>query len=213
MQLHLVRHGESAWNAQGRLQGQAMAVPLTELGRRQAAALAEQVAALGRVGTVLSSDQARAWQTAVMIGERLGIRPRATPLLRERALGELTGLQVAEPDPRRPDAEGEPFAELVARAGSVQQLVAEVAGSAEDEAGDGGAEDCGAGNGGAEDCGAGDCGAGDIVVVTHGTFLAVLLAVLDDQPLEQMRWPARIPHAQLLTRRLSRDPRDRGARR
>jgi broad specificity phosphatase PhoE len=189
MQLHLVRHGESAWNAQGRLQGQVMAVPLTELGRRQAAALAEQVAALGGVGTVLSSDQARAWQTAVMIGERLGIRPRATPLLRERALGGLAGQQVAEPDPRRPDAEGEPLAELVARAGSVRQLLAEVAGAAE------------------------DCGAGDIVVVTHGTFLAVLLAVLDDQPLEQMRWPARIPHAQLLTRRMSRDPRDPGARR
>ncbi len=199
MQLHLVRHGESAWNAQGRLQGQAMAVPLTELGRRQAAALAEQVAALGRVGTVLSSDQARAWQTAVVIGERLGIPPRATPLLRERALGGLAGRQVAEPDPRRPDAEGEPLAELVARAGSVRRLLAEVAGPA---------EDCGAG-----DCGAGDGGAGDIVVVTHGTFLAVLLAVLDDQPLEQMRWPAPIPHAQLLTRRMARDPRDRGARR
>ncbi len=204
MQLHLVRHGESAWNAQGRLQGQAMAVPLTELGRRQAAALAEQLAALGGVGTVLSSDQARAWQTAVVIGERLAIQPRATPLLRERGLGGLAGRQVAEPDPRRPDAEGEPLAELVARATAVRQVLAEVAG----RAGDAGASD-----GGASDGGARDGGARDIVVVTHGTFLAVLLAVLDDQPLGQVRWPARIPHAQLLTRQISRDPRDRGARR
>lgn len=36
MILHLVRHGQSTWNVEHRVQGQTMHPPLTELGREQA---------------------------------------------------------------------------------------------------------------------------------------------------------------------------------
>ena len=63
--LVLVRHGQSTWNLERRVQGQTMAVPLTDLGREQARHAADEVARLVAAGTVvLSSDQLRAWQTA-----------------------------------------------------------------------------------------------------------------------------------------------------
>ncbi|AIJ22146.1 conserved protein, phosphoglycerate mutase family protein [Amycolatopsis methanolica 239] len=68
MAVHLVRHGQSAWNVAGRVQGQSpRAGSLTAAGRAQAAAL--DVA-----GTVLvSSDLPRARETAEIIAARLGL--------------------------------------------------------------------------------------------------------------------------------------------
>jgi broad specificity phosphatase PhoE len=63
MGLILVRHGQTAVNAEGRLQGRIDA-PLTELGERQAAAVA---AAVGPVGRVMSSPLQRARATAAAI--------------------------------------------------------------------------------------------------------------------------------------------------
>jgi probable phosphoglycerate mutase len=62
----LIRHGESAWNAIARLQGQADA-PLSELGREQARALATTLSALGPM-SVVSSDLSRAFDTGVLAG-------------------------------------------------------------------------------------------------------------------------------------------------
>jgi alpha-ribazole phosphatase len=62
--LILVRHGQTQANAEGRLLGRADP-PLTELGRRQAAAL---VAAVGPVDRVVSSPLARARETAAGFG-------------------------------------------------------------------------------------------------------------------------------------------------
>lgn len=95
--IHLVRHGESTWNLEGRLQGQTHGVPLTERGRRQAreaaGVLAERVD--GRVG-IWSSDQVRALETARVIGERLGCPVTETPALREQGLGDLEGRLTSE---------------------------------------------------------------------------------------------------------------------
>ncbi len=76
--LLLVRHGESAWNAEGRLQGQAQA-PLSDLGREQARAL--RLPDLPAVG----SDLERAVETATLAG--FPDIPRDARW-RERGLGE-----------------------------------------------------------------------------------------------------------------------------
>lgn len=95
--LYLIRHGQSVWNVQHRTQGQTVHPALTELGSRQAAAVAGAVAAdLERAGLaarlLLSSDLVRAVQTAQIVGARLGLEPRQDRRLREQGLGRLEGM-------------------------------------------------------------------------------------------------------------------------
>jgi broad specificity phosphatase PhoE len=61
--LLLVRHGQTEWNATGRMQGQTAHVPLTGLGHAQSAAAAGRLVGSG-VGALVSSDLSRAPQTA-----------------------------------------------------------------------------------------------------------------------------------------------------
>jgi len=93
--LLLVRHGQSEWNAAGLLQGQTPHVPLTELGHRQAAQAAAELAALARdgagPGALLSSDLRRAVQTAEHCAAATGLPMRTTPALREQGYGVLEG--------------------------------------------------------------------------------------------------------------------------
>jgi len=110
--LHLVRHGESTWNVERRVQGGRHEPPLTDLGRNQASRAAAVLADLAgdRAGLILASDQQRAVQTAEIIGATIGLRPISTPLLREqgwgslegltttRALAELTGVELTNPN-------------------------------------------------------------------------------------------------------------------
>jgi probable phosphoglycerate mutase len=93
--LHLVRHGQSTWNAAGRVQGQAPHVPLTALGRRQAQAAARELRASG-ARHVFSSDLLRALQTAAPIARALGVAPVPAPALREQSLGSLEGRLAAD---------------------------------------------------------------------------------------------------------------------
>jgi broad specificity phosphatase PhoE len=94
--LLLVRHGETDWNAEGRLQGHTDR-PLNEHGRRQARALAERLAGDG-VDAIYSSDLARARETAEIVGERLGLPVVTDPDLRERNWGSWEGLTGSERD-------------------------------------------------------------------------------------------------------------------
>lgn len=89
--LHLVRHGQSTWNVDRRVQGQTDHPGLTELGRAQAAAVAGLLVGANAV-RLLTSDLVRAVQTAQVIGAATGLRPIATSLLREQAFGWLEGL-------------------------------------------------------------------------------------------------------------------------
>jgi broad specificity phosphatase PhoE len=93
--LLLVRHGQSEWNAAGLMQGQTPHVPLTELGHRQAARAAQELAALARAGAgpgaLLSSDLRRAVQTAEHCAAATGLAVRTTPALREQGYGVLEG--------------------------------------------------------------------------------------------------------------------------
>jgi probable phosphoglycerate mutase len=92
--LLLVRHGETDWNAEGRLQGHTD-TPLNELGRRQARGLAEQLAGDG-IEAVYSSDLARARETAEIVGARLGLTVALEPGLREKDWGTWEGLTGSE---------------------------------------------------------------------------------------------------------------------
>jgi probable phosphoglycerate mutase len=97
----LVRHGQSAWNAQGRWQGQADPV-LSELGRRQARAAAASLMPRS-LQAIWASDLRRAAETAAIIADELGVGPAVLdPDLRERDAGEWSGLTRAEIEERYP---------------------------------------------------------------------------------------------------------------
>lgn len=91
--LYLVRHGESTWNVQGRIQGQLAFPELTWRGRRQVSRAADALVGQG-AGMVVTSDLTRAVQTADIIAKRLCLRVRRTPLLRERNWGYLQGSRI-----------------------------------------------------------------------------------------------------------------------
>jgi len=129
--LYFVRHGQSTWNLDRRVQGQQDEPELTELGRQQAANAAAGL--LGaKIALLLTSDLARAVQSAEIIGTALGVSPIITPLLREQALGSLEGLTtrqataaLAGVDLTNPDSRyggGESRNDVIAR---VRQLLVE----------------------------------------------------------------------------------------
>ncbi|WP_245587634.1 histidine phosphatase family protein [Calidithermus chliarophilus] len=93
VELWLVRHGQTVWNAEGRLTGWSD-VPLTGLGEAQARALAPLLAA-ERFDGAVASDLARAVQTARLA---YGEPERVLPELRELNFGALEGLRWAELD-------------------------------------------------------------------------------------------------------------------
>jgi broad specificity phosphatase PhoE len=99
MELVLVRHAESIWNAEDRWQGQTD-VPLSEQGRREARALGERLARI-EVDLVVSSDLSRARDTAAAVLHAMtsaGAVPRSMEHrgLREMDLGAWCGLPHAE---------------------------------------------------------------------------------------------------------------------
>ncbi len=95
----LIRHGQSEWNASGRWQGWAES-DLSDLGRQQAF---EAAGAVGSVDAIVASDLQRALQTALIISESIGVGPVLTePDLRERDVGEWTGLTRDEIESRWP---------------------------------------------------------------------------------------------------------------
>lgn len=92
--LCLVRHGETAWNAERRLQGH-LDVPLNEVGRRQAEAAARSLAR-HRFAAVYSSDLCRARETATAAARALALDLTIEPELRERHYGDFQGLTYDE---------------------------------------------------------------------------------------------------------------------
>ena len=94
--LLLVRHGETDWNADGRLQGQTDR-PLSDFGRGQARQLADALAD-EELEVIYSSDLARARETAEIVGERVGLPVVLDPDLREKDWGTWEGLTAVERD-------------------------------------------------------------------------------------------------------------------
>ena len=97
----LLRHGQSTWNLEGRWQGRADP-PLTEWGEGQALAAANQ---LGAADGIVSSPLQRAYRTAELLAERLGIGPIGVmDDLAERDVGPWSGLRTPEIEQRWPGA-------------------------------------------------------------------------------------------------------------
>ena len=94
--LLLVRHGETDWNADGRLQGQTDR-PLSDFGRRQARKLAEELEG-EQLDAIYSSDLSRARETAEIVGQRLGLPVEIDADLREKDWGTWEGLTAVERD-------------------------------------------------------------------------------------------------------------------
>lgn len=98
--LYLVRHGETEYNLQSRIQGQGDS-SLTQLGVRQAEAVADRLAGES-FSAIYSSDLGRAQSTAEVIAAHHNLPVRTTPLLREAAFGIVQGLTRAEIEERFP---------------------------------------------------------------------------------------------------------------
>ena len=96
----LIRHGETAWNAERRLQGH-LDISLNAEGERQAAAVARALAGT-TIDAVVASDLQRASQTAHTIAAHHGVPVQVDRLLRERCYGGFEGLLYAEIEQRFP---------------------------------------------------------------------------------------------------------------
>lgn len=139
--LIVVRHGETKWNAEGRIQGHQDS-PLTELGLRQAEAVAHRLGA-EKLDAIIASDLGRVRQTVAPLIQRTGLSARFEPALRERNYGLFEGKTLAELDvefpgqfeslrtgnPHGVPPEGESLAQFHARiAAALEQVAQESAG-------------------------------------------------------------------------------------
>ncbi len=89
--LFLVRHGETEWNREGRIQGVTDS-PLTERGKLQASCMGESLLTLGvPFAEMYSSPITRATDTATLIGDKLGKTFRLDDRLKERNFGIFEG--------------------------------------------------------------------------------------------------------------------------
>ena len=99
--LLLVRHGETPWNAEGRIQGHSD-VELSETGKHQASLIADRLVNT-RIDAAYSSDLIRCRDTARVILERHDTPLHTTPELRERFYGVFEGLTMKERQERFPE--------------------------------------------------------------------------------------------------------------
>lgn len=90
----LIRHGQSAGNAEGRFGGHS-ATPLSHLGKQQAETTAK-ILAKERISAIYSSDLFRAVETAEPLAQLLNLEINQTEDFRERHVGVLEGLTFDE---------------------------------------------------------------------------------------------------------------------
>ena len=169
--LILLRHGQTEYNADNRMQGQ-LDTELSELGRSQARAAA--TALVGRRPiSIVSSDLRRAYDTAVEVGDNAGLPVQIDERLRETHLGDWQGLTHLDVDARAPGTRatwrgdatwappgGESRIDVARRS---KPVVAELVEKHEDWA------------------------EKPVVLVAHGGLIAALTAALLDLPVD--RWP------------------------
>ncbi len=174
-QLVMLRHGQTEFNAGSRMQGQ-LDTELSELGIQQAVAVAE-VLGKRHPRLIVSSDLRRAYDTAVVLGERTGSPLVVDERLRETHLGDWQGMTHGEVDAAAPCARiawrneatwaphgGESRVDVARRA---LPLIAELVRSETDW--------------GAEEP------ERPVVLVAHGGLIAALTAKLLDLPVDN--WP------------------------
>ncbi|QCB51662.1 histidine phosphatase family protein [Rhodococcus sp. PAMC28707] len=173
--LILLRHGQTEYNATSRMQGQ-LDTDLSELGRTQAKTAAAELTMRSPL-RVVSSDLARAFDTAVALGDASGLPVSTDARLRETHLGEWQGLTHLDVDAQAPGARlkwradasitppgGESRIDVARRSVPVvEELLAQL-----------------------PEWGA-DASDRPVVIVAHGGLIAALTASLLDLPVD--RWP------------------------
>lgn len=97
-----IRHGETAWNVDTRLQGH-LDIPLNETGLLQAEHLARALAGREAIDAIYASDLSRARTTAEAIGQAVGLSVRTHTGLRERHFGLFQGRTFAEVETELPE--------------------------------------------------------------------------------------------------------------
>lgn len=102
MHLLLIRHGETDWNNERRIQGSTDTL-LNALGIAQAEKLAARIAAENEIDALYASPQARARVTAEIIGQKCGRAPMLDDRLKEKGLGDVEGLTAEEFKEQFPD--------------------------------------------------------------------------------------------------------------
>jgi len=100
MLLYCVRHGESTYNLEGRLQGQSD-THLSPLGQKHAAAIAATLSQLP-IQAIYSSPLSRALETAQPLADALGLSPHCDDRLKEIDIGVFQGTLAAELGDRFP---------------------------------------------------------------------------------------------------------------
>ena len=97
-----IRHGETAWNVDTRIQGQ-LDIPLNATGRWQAQRVARALAARDPIHAIYTSDLARARETAQAVSDATGAPLTTDEGLRERGFGTFQGQTFAEIEARLPE--------------------------------------------------------------------------------------------------------------
>jgi broad specificity phosphatase PhoE len=123
--LYLIRHGQSAGNAEGRFGGHS-ATPLSGLGKQQAELTAKALAK-ERISAIYSSDLLRAVQTAEPLARALNLEINAAETFRERHVGVLEGLTFDEAKKEFPEdyyaLVNRELAHVITRGESYRQLL------------------------------------------------------------------------------------------
>lgn len=168
MKLYLVRHGETDWNIQNKIQGKSDTV-LNETGKKQAEALAGLLKENYTIDAVYTSPQKRALETAQVIGREMGIEPIIKQGLEEMSLGKWEGYswrQVRELFPEEYSIwhknrryqlppEGESYQQLLDRLlEALNGIIAE--------------------------------NTGNVLIVTHSAVIMTLMSYIYDTPFEDM---------------------------
>jgi len=99
--IFLARHGQTAYNLEGRFQGQ-QAVPLDDVGRAQASDLAERARA-HRFSALWTSPLRRARETADIVSQAIGLTPREDSRLMETDAGDWTDRSFADVHAETPE--------------------------------------------------------------------------------------------------------------
>src|SRR5438874_3675604 len=102
LKLYLIRHGETDWNAEGRIQGHSD-IELNARGLEQARRLAARMPDEGEFQAIYASPLKRAFRTGEMIGSALNLLVTPDVRLLERSLGQLEGLTMGEIREKYPD--------------------------------------------------------------------------------------------------------------
>jgi alpha-ribazole phosphatase len=102
MHLLLIRHGETDWNNERRIQGHTD-TPLNERGIEQAEKLAVRLFSEGKIDALYSSPLARARLTGEIIAKRSGLSLTLDDRLMEKHLGDLEGMSFEEIEIKYPE--------------------------------------------------------------------------------------------------------------